>query len=93
MPVNLYCDQTTPWQGVYYFTNTVKVGAVWLMQCCVIILVIGIIIDYVLIKNTAYTLKRAINIGATKFWLSYHYSSVAQTSRNWNLQKLLKPEL
>ena len=28
VPVNLYCDQTTPWQGVYYFTNTVKVGAV-----------------------------------------------------------------
>ena len=27
---NLYCDQTTPWQGVYFFTNTVKfkVGAV-----------------------------------------------------------------
>ena len=21
---NLYCDQTTPWQGVYFFTNTVK---------------------------------------------------------------------
>ena len=19
---NLYCDQTTPWQGVYFFTNT-----------------------------------------------------------------------
>ena len=25
---NLYCDQTTPWQGVYFFTNTVQVGAV-----------------------------------------------------------------
>ena len=24
VPVNLYCDQTTPWQGVYFFTNTVK---------------------------------------------------------------------
>ena len=23
MPGNLYCDQTTPWQGVYFFTNTV----------------------------------------------------------------------
>ena len=22
------CDKTTPWQGVYFFTNTVKVGAV-----------------------------------------------------------------
>ena len=21
MPDNLYCDQTTPWQGVYFFTN------------------------------------------------------------------------
>ena len=28
VPGNLYCDQTTPWQGVYFFTNTVKVGAV-----------------------------------------------------------------
>ena len=24
VPGNLYCDQTTPWQGVYFFTNTVK---------------------------------------------------------------------
>ena len=23
VPDNLYCDQTTPWQGVYFFTNTV----------------------------------------------------------------------
>ena len=23
MPDNLYCDQTTPWQGVYFFINTV----------------------------------------------------------------------
>ena len=23
MPGNLYCDQTTPWQGVYFFTNTI----------------------------------------------------------------------
>ena len=28
VPDNLYCDQTTPCQGVYFFTNTVKVGAV-----------------------------------------------------------------
>ena len=28
VPGNLYCDQTTPWQGVYFFTLTVKVVAV-----------------------------------------------------------------
>ena len=28
VPGTLYCDQTTPWQGVYFCTNTVKVGAV-----------------------------------------------------------------
>jgi len=28
------------------------------MQCCVIILVVGISIDYVFIKNAAYTLKK-----------------------------------
>ena len=27
VPGKLYCDQTTTWQGVYFFTNTVKVGA------------------------------------------------------------------
>ena len=27
VPGKLFCDQTTPWQGVYVFTNTVKVGA------------------------------------------------------------------
>ena len=26
VPSNLYCDQTTPWQGVYFCTNTVKGG-------------------------------------------------------------------
>ena len=23
VPGNLHCDQSTPWQGVYFFTNTV----------------------------------------------------------------------
>ena len=27
VPGKLFCDQTTPWQGVYIFTNIVKVGA------------------------------------------------------------------
>ena len=27
VPGKLYCDQTTTWQGVLFFTNTVKVGA------------------------------------------------------------------
>ena len=35
-----------------------KVGAVWLTHCCVVILVVGISIDYVFIKNAAYTLKK-----------------------------------
>ena len=30
------------------------------MQCCVIILVVGISIDYVFIKNAAYTLKKGL---------------------------------
>ena len=50
MPSNLYCDQSTPpsWQGVYFFTNTVKVGAETLMHCCVVIFVhvVGMIIDF-----------------------------------------------
>ena len=37
--------------------------------------------------------KKAVKIGAPKFWPSYHYSSVVQTASNWNLQKLLKSEL
>ena len=28
VPVNLYCNQNTPWQGVFFCTNTVKVSAV-----------------------------------------------------------------
>ena len=77
------------------FTNTVKVGAVRLPHCCIIILVVGIIIDYVFIKHCLYFKKKAVKIGAPKFWPSYHYSStsVVQTASNWNLQKLLKSEL
>ena len=78
MPDNLYCDQTTPWQGVYFFTNTVKVGA----ECCIIILVVGMIIDYVFMKHCLYFEKKAVKIGAPKFWPSYHYSSVVQTASN-----------
>ena len=93
MPGNLYFNQTTPWEGVYFFTNTVKVGAVWLTHCCIIILVVSIIIDYVFMKTLLMLKKRAIKIGTPKFWPSYHYSSVVQTASNWNLQKLLKSEL
>ena len=96
MPGNLYCDQTTPWQGVYFFTNTVKckVGAVLLLHCCVhvIIVVVGIIMIMFSCQHCLWLQKRAIKIGAQKFWPSYHYSSVVQTAMhsNWNLQKLLK---
>ena len=93
MPDNLYCDQITPWQGLYFFTNTVKVGAVQLTHCCVVILLVCIIFDYVFMKHCLYFTKKAVKIGAPKFWPSYHYSSEVQTASNWNLEKLLKLEL
>ena len=64
---NLYCDQTTPLQGVYFFTNTVKVGAVWLMRCCVVILVAGIIIDYVFMKTLLTLQKKGYKNWGPKF--------------------------
>ena len=70
-----------------------KVGAVWLTHCCVVILVVGIIFDYVFMKHCLYFKKKAVKIGAPKFWPSYHYSSVVRAASNWNLQKLLKSEL
>ena len=82
-----------------FCTNTVKVGTVWLTHCCVIISSGGwyhYIYVYILVMfswNTAYTLKKALKIGAPKFWPSHHYSCVVQTASNWNLQKLLKSEL
>jgi hypothetical protein len=57
------------------------------------ILVVGIIIDYVFMEILLTLKKRAIKIGAPKFWPSYHHRSVVQTPSNWNLQKLLKSEL
>ena len=63
MPGKLYCDQTTPWQGVYFFTNTVKVGA----ECCIIILVVGMIIDYVFMKTLSILKKWSVKIGAPNF--------------------------
>ena len=36
------------------------------MQCCVIILVVGISINYVFIKNAAYTLKKGYKNWGTK---------------------------
>ena len=65
---NLYFDQTTPWQGVYFFTNTVKEGTVRVMRCCIVILVIGFIINYVCMKTLLKLKKRAMKIGAPKFW-------------------------
>ena len=49
----LFCEQTTPWswQGVYFLTSTVKVGAVRLAHCYIVIRVVGIIIDYVFMKT------------------------------------------
>ena len=34
MPDNLYCDQTTPWQGVYFFTNTVIGWSYFSLSSC-----------------------------------------------------------
>ena len=53
------CIVTKPHLGevCISFTNTAKVGAVCLTHCCVVILVVGIIIDYVFIK-TLLTLKQ-----------------------------------
>ena len=95
MPGNLYCDQSTPWQGVYFFTNTVKVGTVSLTHCCIVILEVGIIIaiNYVNMKTLLLLKKKGYKNWDPKFWLSYHYNSVGQTASNWNLQKLLKSEL
>ena len=93
MPGKLYCDQITPWQGVYFFTNTVKVGAVTDAIYIVIILVFGMIIDYVFMKTLLMLQKKGYKIGSPNFWPSYHYGSVVQTASNWNLQKLLKSEL
>ena len=47
------CIVTKPHLGkvCIFFTNTVKVGAVSLTHCCVVILVVGIIIDYVFMKT------------------------------------------
>ena len=45
------------------------------------------------VKGVLYLKKKAVKIGAPKFWPSYHYRSVVQTASNWNLQKLLKSEL
>ena len=85
----------TKWWSYYFVNDTYvdKVGAVWLTHCCVVILVVGIIFDYVFMKRCLYLKKKAVKIGAPKFWPSYHYSSVVQTASNWNLQILLKSEL
>ena len=45
---------------------------------------------YVFMKHCLYLKKKAITIGAPKFWSSYHNSSVVQTASNWNMHKLLK---
>ena len=63
------------------------------MHCCIVILVVGLIIDYVYMKTLPALKKRAIEIGAPTFRPSYHYSSVVQTASNKNVQKLLKSEL
>ena len=56
------CIVTKPHFGkvCVFFTNTVKVGAVWLMHCCVVILVVGINNDYVFKRKTASTLKKGV---------------------------------
>ena len=65
------------------------------MHYCVVILLVGMIIDYayVFMKTLPILEKRAIKIGAPNVRPSYHYSSVVQTASNWILQKLLKLEL
>ena len=42
-----------------------KVGAVWLTHCCVVILVVGIIFDYVFMKHCLCFKKRLWKLGLT----------------------------
>ena len=63
------------------------------MHCCVVILVVGIIIDYGFMKTLLMLQKQGYKNWVPNFWPSYHYSSVVQTASNWNLQKLLRLEL
>ena len=62
------------------------------LLCCVI-LVVGIIFDYVFMKHCLYLKKKGCKNWGPKILPSYHYSSVVQTASNWNLQNLLKSEL
>ena len=66
MPGNLYCDQTltSPWQGAYFYTNTVKVGTIRLTHSCIVILVGAIIIDNVYMKTLLILKKKGYKIGA-----------------------------
>ena len=61
------CIVTKPHIGVYFFTNTVKVGAVWLTHCCVLILVVGIIIDYFFMKTLLILQKKGYKNWGPKF--------------------------
>ena len=68
--------QTTLWQGVYFCTNSVKVGAVCLTHCCIYILVVVIIIDFVFIKMLLTLLKGLQKLGPKNYgllfmWLVY----------------------
>ena len=67
------------------------------MHCCIVhvILVVGMIIDYVFMKTLPRLEKRAIKIGAPNFRPSYYYciAVLVQTASNWTVQELLKSEL
>ena len=59
------CLVTKPHLGkvCIFFTNNAKVGAETLMHCCVVILVVGMIIDYVFMKTLPVLKKRGIKLG------------------------------
>ena len=88
------CIVTKPHLGkvCIFYQYCYKVAAIWLTHCCVLILVVGIIIDYVSWKHCLNFKKDSKN-GAPNFWPSNHYSSVVQTVSFQNLQKTLKSNL
>ena len=77
---------------VFFYQYSYKVAAIWLTYHCVLILVVGIIIDYVSWKHCL-NLKKDYKNWGPNFWSFNHFSSVVQTASYQNLQKFLKFKL
>ena len=92
MPDTLYCDQTTPWQGVYFFTNTVcrEIDTVYIFLLYCVVTTHFTLDSKLLLQKSALGCSK-VSLGSEKrlhqidgpIRMQYFFQNISNSNLNW----------